>query len=82
MYFQSRTSIAPELKQWVRLVVLSCEDHLPTESRLAAAQILTGTAPLFLTAPHPVLGKYAGILGCWGEVGSAEQLCLEVESCS
>ncbi|XP_058523993.1 thyroid adenoma-associated protein [Ochotona princeps] len=52
---ESRVSIAPELKQWVRLVVLSCEDHLPTESRLAAAQILTGTAPLFLTAPHPVL---------------------------
>lgn len=52
---ESRHSIAPELKRWVRLVVLSCGDHLPTESRLAAAHVLTSTTPLFLTNPQPPL---------------------------
>ncbi|KAM5143225.1 tRNA (32-2'-O)-methyltransferase regulator THADA [Callospermophilus lateralis] len=52
---ESRNSMAPELKQWVQLVVLSCGDRLPTASRLAAAGVLTSTAPLFLTNPHPVL---------------------------
>ncbi|XP_012583035.1 PREDICTED: thyroid adenoma-associated protein isoform X1 [Condylura cristata] len=49
-------TVAPELKQWVQLVVSSCGDHLPTESRLAAAEVLTSTTPLFLTNPHPILG--------------------------
>ncbi|XP_037662718.1 thyroid adenoma-associated protein isoform X2 [Choloepus didactylus] len=48
--------LAPELKQWVHLVVSSCGDHLPTESRLAAAEVLTSTAPLFLTNPRLILG--------------------------
>ncbi|XP_023367895.1 thyroid adenoma-associated protein isoform X1 [Otolemur garnettii] len=52
---EDRDSIAPELKQWVQLVVLSCEDPLPTGSRLAAAEVLNSTAPFFLTNPHPVL---------------------------
>ncbi|XP_046281080.2 thyroid adenoma-associated protein [Marmota monax] len=52
---ESRNSMAPELKQWVQLVVLSCGDRLPTASRLAAAGVLTSTAPLFLTNPHPIL---------------------------
>ncbi|XP_076990215.1 tRNA (32-2'-O)-methyltransferase regulator THADA isoform X2 [Tamandua tetradactyla] len=47
---------APELKQWVQLLASSCGDHLPTESRLAAAEVLTSTTPLFLTNPHPILG--------------------------
>nr|XP_058134459.1 thyroid adenoma-associated protein isoform X3 [Dasypus novemcinctus] len=53
---EDRDSIAPELKQWVRLIVSSCGDHLPTESRLAAAEVLTSTTPFFLTSLHPVLG--------------------------
>ncbi|XP_013213722.3 tRNA (32-2'-O)-methyltransferase regulator THADA [Ictidomys tridecemlineatus] len=52
---ESRNSMAPELKQWVQLVVLSCGDRLPTASRLAAAGVLTSTTPLFLTNPHPIL---------------------------
>uniref|UniRef100_F7E3P6 tRNA (32-2'-O)-methyltransferase regulator THADA n=1 Tax=Callithrix jacchus TaxID=9483 RepID=F7E3P6_CALJA len=52
---ENRESIAAELKQWVQLVILSCEDHLPTESRLAAVEVLTSTAPLFLTNPSPIL---------------------------
>ncbi|XP_021573829.1 thyroid adenoma-associated protein isoform X2 [Carlito syrichta] len=52
---ESRDSMAPELKRWAQLVVLSCGDRLPTESRLAAADVLTSTVPLFLTNPHPVL---------------------------
>uniref|UniRef100_A0A2K6UZC7 tRNA (32-2'-O)-methyltransferase regulator THADA n=1 Tax=Saimiri boliviensis boliviensis TaxID=39432 RepID=A0A2K6UZC7_SAIBB len=52
---ENRELIAAELKQWVQLVILSCEDHLPTESRLAAVEVLTRTAPLFLTNPRPVL---------------------------
>ncbi|XP_053445859.1 thyroid adenoma-associated protein isoform X2 [Nycticebus coucang] len=52
---ENRDSIAPELKQWVQLVVLSCEDPLPTGSRLAAAEVLSNTIPFFLTNPHPVL---------------------------
>lgn len=53
---ETRDSVAPKLKQWVQLVVSSCGDHLPTESRLAAAEVLTSTTPFFLTNPHPVLG--------------------------
>ncbi|XP_063474167.1 tRNA (32-2'-O)-methyltransferase regulator THADA isoform X5 [Symphalangus syndactylus] len=52
---ENRELIAPELKQWVQLVILSCEDHLPTESRLAVVEVLTSTTPLFLTNPHPIL---------------------------
>nr|XP_005576066.1 PREDICTED: thyroid adenoma-associated protein isoform X4 [Macaca fascicularis] len=52
---ENRELIAAELKQWVQLVILSCEDHLPTESRLAVVEVLTSTAPLFLTNPHPIL---------------------------
>lgn len=55
--FQTRDSVATKLKQWVQLVVSACGDHLPTESRLAAAEVLTSTAPFFLTNPHPILGK-------------------------
>uniref|UniRef100_A0A8C0LNL0 tRNA (32-2'-O)-methyltransferase regulator THADA n=1 Tax=Canis lupus dingo TaxID=286419 RepID=A0A8C0LNL0_CANLU len=54
--FQTRDSVAPTLKQWVQLVVSSCGEHLPTESRLAAAEALTSTTPFLLTSPHPVLG--------------------------
>ncbi|XP_036080746.1 thyroid adenoma-associated protein isoform X3 [Rousettus aegyptiacus] len=53
---QTRDSVAPKLKQWVQLVISACGDHLPTESRLAAAEVLTSTAPFFLTNPHPILG--------------------------
>ncbi|XP_063085320.1 tRNA (32-2'-O)-methyltransferase regulator THADA isoform X1 [Cavia porcellus] len=52
---EDRESLAPQLKRWVQLVILSCGDRLPTESRLAAAEVLTSTAPLFLTNPCPVL---------------------------
>ncbi|XP_048208994.1 thyroid adenoma-associated protein isoform X2 [Perognathus longimembris pacificus] len=52
---ENKDLLALELKQWVQLVVLSCEDPLPTESRLAAAEVLTSTTPLFLTNPQPVL---------------------------
>nr|XP_026266791.1 thyroid adenoma-associated protein [Urocitellus parryii] len=52
---RNSNSMAPELKQWVQLVVLSCGDRLPTASRLAAAGVLTSTAPLFLTNPRPIL---------------------------
>ncbi|XP_028370441.1 thyroid adenoma-associated protein isoform X2 [Phyllostomus discolor] len=53
---ETRDSVAPKLKQWVQLVVASCGDHLPTESRLAAAEVLTSATPLFLTNPRPLLG--------------------------
>uniref|UniRef100_A0A8C0Z352 tRNA (32-2'-O)-methyltransferase regulator THADA n=1 Tax=Canis lupus familiaris TaxID=9615 RepID=A0A8C0Z352_CANLF len=53
---ETRDSVAPTLKQWVQLVVSSCGEHLPTESRLAAAEALTSTTPFLLTSPHPVLG--------------------------
>ncbi|XP_054423219.1 tRNA (32-2'-O)-methyltransferase regulator THADA [Pteronotus mesoamericanus] len=53
---ETRDLVAPKLQQWVHLVISSCGDHLPTESRLAAAEVLTSTAPLFLTNPHPLLG--------------------------
>ncbi|KAM9187654.1 tRNA (32-2'-O)-methyltransferase regulator THADA isoform 3-T3 [Dugong dugon] len=53
---ENRDSMAPELKQWVQLVVLSCEDHLPPESRLAAAEVLASITPYFLTNPHPIIG--------------------------
>ncbi|XP_028620946.1 thyroid adenoma-associated protein [Grammomys surdaster] len=52
---KNRDSLTPELRQWVQLVVWSCEDHLPTASRLAVAEVLASTAPLFLTSPQPVL---------------------------
>ncbi|XP_050002100.1 tRNA (32-2'-O)-methyltransferase regulator THADA isoform X2 [Alexandromys fortis] len=52
---ENKDSLASELRQWVQLVVRSCEDHLPTASRLAAAAALTNTAPLFLTSPQPIL---------------------------
>ncbi|PNI47942.1 THADA isoform 2, partial [Pan troglodytes] len=52
---ENRELIAAELKQWVQLVISSCEDHLPTESRLAVVEVLTSTTPLFLTNPHPIL---------------------------
>jgi hypothetical protein len=57
LFFQKRDSITPELKQWVQLIVLSCGDSLPMNSRLAAAEVLTSTTPLFLTNPCPILGK-------------------------
>ena len=60
--FQTRDSVAPKLKQWVQLVVSSCGDHLPPESRLAAAEVLTSTTPLVLTNPRPLLGK-CGVQG-------------------
>ncbi|XP_006882382.1 PREDICTED: thyroid adenoma-associated protein [Elephantulus edwardii] len=53
---EDRTSVAPALKQWVQLVISSCEEHLPTEPRVAAAEVLTSTAPYFLTSPHLILG--------------------------
>ncbi|KAM6221231.1 tRNA (32-2'-O)-methyltransferase regulator THADA isoform 2-T2 [Rhynchocyon petersi] len=53
---ENRRLIAAEIKQWVQLVVSSCEEHLPTESRLAAAEVLANTAPYFLTHCHPALG--------------------------
>ncbi|XP_006839467.1 PREDICTED: thyroid adenoma-associated protein [Chrysochloris asiatica] len=53
---ENRDSVVPELKQWVQLVISSCEDHLPIESRLAAAEVLSTTAPVFLTNSHLVLG--------------------------
>ncbi|XP_051017353.1 thyroid adenoma-associated protein [Acomys russatus] len=52
---ENKDSIAPELRQWVELVVWSCGDHLPTTSRLAAAEVLMSTTPLFLTNPQPIL---------------------------
>lgn len=52
---ENKYSIIPELRQWVQLVVWSCGDHLPTASRLAAAEVLTSAAPLFLTNPRPIL---------------------------
>ncbi|XP_051031141.1 thyroid adenoma-associated protein [Phodopus roborovskii] len=52
---ENKDSIAPELRQWVQLVVWSCGDHLPTASRLAAAAVLTSATPLFLTNPRPIL---------------------------
>ncbi|XP_004839417.1 thyroid adenoma-associated protein isoform X3 [Heterocephalus glaber] len=52
---KNRDLLAPLLKQWVQLVILSCGDHLPTESRLAAAEVLTSVTPLVLTNPYPVL---------------------------
>ncbi|XP_044781795.1 thyroid adenoma-associated protein isoform X7 [Bubalus bubalis] len=53
---ETRDLVAPSLQQWVQLVVSSCGDHLPTESRLAAAEVLASTAPFFLTNPQPILG--------------------------
>ncbi|KAK2506042.1 hypothetical protein MC885_012518 [Smutsia gigantea] len=53
---ETRDSMAPKLQQWVQLVVTSCGDNRPTESRLAAAEVLTSTAPCFLTNVHPILG--------------------------
>lgn len=61
--FQTRDSVAPKLQQWVQLVIASCGDNRPPESRLAAAEVLTSTAPCFLTNVHPILGKCTG----WGE---------------
>ena len=63
--------MAPNLQQWVQLVVSSCGDHLPTESRLAAAEVLASTAPFFLTNPQPILGKCSELLsgGGWGGMG-------------
>ncbi|XP_078300546.1 tRNA (32-2'-O)-methyltransferase regulator THADA isoform X3 [Panthera onca] len=52
---ETRDSMVPTLKQWVRLVASSCGEHLPTESRLAAAEALTSTTPFLLTSPDPVL---------------------------
>ncbi|GAB1301371.1 Thyroid adenoma-associated protein homolog [Apodemus speciosus] len=52
---KEKDSLGPELRQWVQLVVWSCGDHLPTASRLAVAEVLTSTAPLFLTSPQPML---------------------------
>ncbi|XP_021508522.1 tRNA (32-2'-O)-methyltransferase regulator THADA [Meriones unguiculatus] len=52
---ENKDSMASELRQWVQLVVWSCGEHLPTASRLAAAEVLTSTAPLFLTHPQPIL---------------------------
>ncbi|KAM6180099.1 tRNA (32-2'-O)-methyltransferase regulator THADA isoform 2-T2 [Erethizon dorsatum] len=54
-YEENRDLLAPQLKRWVQLVILSCGDHLPTESRLAAAEVLTSIAPLVLTNSCPVL---------------------------
>lgn len=53
---ETRDLVAPNLQQWVQLLVSSCGDHLPTESRLAAAEVLASTAPFFLTNPQPILG--------------------------
>nr|XP_031540891.1 thyroid adenoma-associated protein-like isoform X2 [Vicugna pacos] len=53
---ETRDLVAPTLKQWAQLVVTSCGDHLPKESRLATAEVLTSTAPFFLTHPCPILG--------------------------
>nr|XP_012417721.1 PREDICTED: thyroid adenoma-associated protein [Odobenus rosmarus divergens] len=53
---ETRDSVAPTLKSWVQLVAFSCGEHLPTESRLAAAEALTRTTPFLLTSLHPVLG--------------------------
>ncbi|XP_055395917.1 tRNA (32-2'-O)-methyltransferase regulator THADA isoform X4 [Bubalus kerabau] len=53
---ETRDLVAPSLQQWVQLVVSSCGDHLPTESRRAAAEVLASTAPFFLTNPQPILG--------------------------
>lgn len=75
--FQTRDSVAPKLKQWVQLVVSSCGDHLPTESRLAAAKVLTSATPLFLTNPRPLLGK-CGAGGGGGGGASIAPNVLEV----
>ncbi|XP_045741055.1 tRNA (32-2'-O)-methyltransferase regulator THADA isoform X6 [Mirounga angustirostris] len=53
---ETRDSVAPTLKSWVQLVAFSCGEHLPTESRLAAAEALTSTTPFLLTSLHPILG--------------------------
>ncbi|XP_031211387.1 thyroid adenoma-associated protein [Mastomys coucha] len=52
---KNKDSLTPELRQWVQLIVWSCGNHLPTASRLAVAEVLTSTAPLFLTSPQPIL---------------------------
>lgn len=52
---KNKDSVALELRRWVQLIVWSCGDHLPTASRLAVAEVLSGTAPLFLTSPQPIL---------------------------
>lgn len=64
--FQNRDSVAPTLKRWVQLVAASCREHLPTESRLAAAEALTSTTPFLLTSPRPVLGKCSRPREVWG----------------
>ncbi|GAB5569573.1 thyroid adenoma-associated protein isoform X2 [Prionailurus iriomotensis] len=61
---ETRDSMVPTLKQWVRLVAASCGEHLPTESRLAAAEALTSTTPFLLTSPDPVL-KLQDTLALW-----------------
>lgn len=52
---KNKDAVAVELRRWAQLIVWSCGDHLPTASRLAVAEVLTGTAPLFLTSPQPIL---------------------------
>ncbi|XP_052042448.1 thyroid adenoma-associated protein isoform X2 [Apodemus sylvaticus] len=52
---KKKESLTPELQHWVQLLIWSCGDHLPTASRLAVAEVLTSTAPLFLTSPQPIL---------------------------
>ncbi|XP_004753020.1 thyroid adenoma-associated protein isoform X3 [Mustela putorius furo] len=53
---ETKDLVTPTLKRWVQLVATSCGEHLPTDSRLAAAEALTSTAPFLLTSPRPVLG--------------------------
>ncbi|XP_069810892.1 tRNA (32-2'-O)-methyltransferase regulator THADA isoform X2 [Dendropsophus ebraccatus] len=52
---EAQEAIESELKEWVALVVHCCGDELQTEVKLAAAEILTDTAPYILSGGRPVL---------------------------
>ncbi|XP_060042928.1 tRNA (32-2'-O)-methyltransferase regulator THADA isoform X2 [Erinaceus europaeus] len=60
---ETSTPGAPVMSRWVQLVVASCGEQLPTESRLAAATALASTAHL-LAGPCLVLGLQA-TLALW-----------------
>ncbi|KAM4693409.1 tRNA (32-2'-O)-methyltransferase regulator THADA [Discoglossus pictus] len=52
---KTKETIQAELKDWVTLVVHSCEDELQADVKLAAAEILVDIAPHLLMSRLPVL---------------------------
>ncbi|XP_053314799.1 thyroid adenoma-associated protein [Spea bombifrons] len=53
---ESQEAPESDLRDWIALLVHSCEVEVQTENKMAAAEVLINTAPYLLLCQRPVLG--------------------------